>query len=537
MNILYPIKIYSSLESDKTSSLLINTGLQIDVNEPNPVILKPKDYIILDFGKETNGRIRLLTNACFNDSKIRIRYGESYSECSSDVGMQGSTNDHATRDFISFIPHHSDMTFFESGFRFVRIDTVGNTEIRIKSVILMENINEEEQKGSFESDDKLLNQIFNTGAYTVRLCLQNGMIWDGIKRDRLVWIGDMHPETTSLSYLYGDIENIKNSLDHAKKYNPLPLWMNNIPSYSLWWIIIHYDYYMRCGNKEYLLEQLSYLNGLIDQLSESVKEDGKIVFAGGQDDMRYFIDWPTKYSLGDDESKINDSYAGVEALMHIALDRAQKIYSFLDLENNKINVIQNKLNKNRSKVLKSRAMSALRILAGISDKNDEQILKTGGSHNISTFMAGYIFMALSKIGENKLAYNTMLDYYGEMLKKGATTFFEDFDIDWVKGSSRIDEPKKEEEIDFHSSYGKHCYTGFRHSLCHGWSSSFIGYIYKELLGINILEPGSTKVEIKPDTTIIKNATASLPTKYGVIDIKIENAKVIINAPNEVKIIK
>ena len=48
--------------------------------------------------------------------------------------------------------------------------------------------------GSFECSDERLNTIWQTGAYTVHLNMQD-YLWDGIKRDRLVWIGDMHPET------------------------------------------------------------------------------------------------------------------------------------------------------------------------------------------------------------------------------------------------------------------------------------------------------------------------------------------------------
>ena len=47
--------------------------------------------------------------------------------------------------------------------------------------------------GSFRSSDPRLDSIWMTGAYTVHLCMQE-YLWDGIKRDRAVWLGDMHPE-------------------------------------------------------------------------------------------------------------------------------------------------------------------------------------------------------------------------------------------------------------------------------------------------------------------------------------------------------
>ena len=147
MKYLYPKKIYTNLKKDDVKNLYFNTGMQIDVNETNAVTLNPKDYLILDYGKETNGSVRILTNASFNKASIRIRYGESLMEVSSDIGYKGSSNDHSTRDFIAYIPNHSDLTFHESGFRYVRIDPVEDTTIKIKSGVVKENIYEKKFKG------------------------------------------------------------------------------------------------------------------------------------------------------------------------------------------------------------------------------------------------------------------------------------------------------------------------------------------------------------------------------------------------------
>ena len=75
----------------------------------------------------------------------------------------------------------------------------------------------------------------------------------------------------------------------------------------------------------------------------------------------------------------------------------------------------------------------------------------------------------------------MKEYYGAMLDKGATTFWEDFNMDWVEGSGRIDEFPKVGEKDIHGDFGAHCYIGFRHSLCHGWSAGVIAFLKEEKL--------------------------------------------------------
>ena len=91
-------------------------------------------------------------------------------------------------------------------------------------------------QGSFRCNDERLNEIFDTASYTLKLWVHNGMVWDSAKRDRLVWIGDMHPETLGLLCLYGEQECIKNSLRFVRDQTTLPAFMNRIPSYSLWWI-------------------------------------------------------------------------------------------------------------------------------------------------------------------------------------------------------------------------------------------------------------------------------------------------------------
>lgn len=74
-------------------------------------------------------------------------------------------------------------------------------------------------------------------------------LWDGIKRDRLVWIGDMYPETAAVLALYGGDPVIKRSLEFEKARRPVPDWMNGFPTYSLWWIIILHELYEKTGGR------------------------------------------------------------------------------------------------------------------------------------------------------------------------------------------------------------------------------------------------------------------------------------------------
>jgi hypothetical protein len=168
-------------------SLLRQKPMQIGLSEPDCATLCGKACVILDFGKELVGGARILTFAARGNKTVRLRFGESVSETSSEIGkgdnvsneLGFATNDHSLRDFCVELQRYSDMKFAQTGFRFLRIDTLSeDSELVLKSVLAAVETDTRVQLGKFECDDKLVNDIFNTAAYTIRLCLQNGYFWD-----------------------------------------------------------------------------------------------------------------------------------------------------------------------------------------------------------------------------------------------------------------------------------------------------------------------------------------------------------------------
>jgi len=64
-----------------------------------------------------------------------------------------------------------------------------------------------------------------------------------------------------------------------------------------------------------------------------------------------------------------------------------------------------------------------------------------------------------------------------MFALGSTTFWEEFDSEWVK-LGYIDRMPKKNQLMAHGDTGSHCYIGFRVNLCHGWSAGVIAFIKK-----------------------------------------------------------
>lgn len=157
-------------------------------------------FIVLDFGKELHGGIRLLTafSERSGDVHVRLTFGESVSEALSEIGEKGACNDHSPRDFDAVLPLYSDLTFGQTGFRFVKIElTDGDGLLDLKAAVADFVYTDAEYRGSFRCSDPLINKIYDTAVYTCHLNMQNGAIWDGRQArqaclDRRFPPGDAH---------------------------------------------------------------------------------------------------------------------------------------------------------------------------------------------------------------------------------------------------------------------------------------------------------------------------------------------------------
>ena len=458
---IWPKSVITGTDTD-TRNLCIRQPLQIDLAEPKTTVFEKGDYVILDYGKEMCGSIRIFTHIAKN-TPVRIRFGESVTECTSDVGgATNATNDHSLRDFNVNLQNYSDMTFANTGFRFVRLDFDARAEI--KSIVAVNNILKRNAVYTYSGNDERIKEIFDAAKRTVDLCASSGYVWDGVKRDRLVWVGDLSPEVIALTTLYGRLPCIERSLDFARRQTPLPGWMNTMQTYSLWWIIILADYYKRTGAASFVKKQLSYLSALLRQISDYVKEDGDLNYPA------YFVDWPTHGKP--------DEKAGVRAINIIAMKSAIFILKEFGKDYSLAQDILDRLLKIDITVQSSKQVLGLKHFATELTETDKKMLVDGGASGMSTFMSYYILKAVASFDRDK-AIEMMKEYYGGMLDKGATTFWEDFDVRWMENSSRIDEFPKNNELDIHADFGAFCYKGHRHSLCHGWSAGIIGFMKEE----------------------------------------------------------
>lgn len=523
---LLPVKIHPIDGcAENTESLLKSKTRQIGLGENDVATIRGKTRIVFDFGKEIQGGVRLLTHYIENGSPVRIRFGESFTESLAPLGVKNATNDHSLRDFSVSLPQLSDGCYGQTGFRFVCLEFGGGT-YRLKNVYAKSVTEKREIAGSFRCSDERLNEIYSVAQRTLLLCLQGGMIWDGIKRDRLVWIGDLHPETLGVLYTTADTENVANCIDFGAEETPPTDWMNGYTAYSFWWILVLYDYHRFTGDNAKVGLYIDYLAKLIGNTNKLVSENGEADFPN------YFLDWPT--------SGTADAVIGCNALLKIAAEKGGELLRFFGKDDFAAMEIVRKLaSANNAEPVAKQAV-AMNYLAGNEDKNAAtEKLAAGGAKGLSTFMSYYVLTAAKRCCGAETAVKMLKDYYGGMLDKGATSFWEDFDVEWIKDSGRIDDLPKDGQKDIHGDYGKFCYTGFRHSLCHGWSCGPIAFLTETVLGVHVSD-GGKKITVEPSLCGLEFADGSIPTPYGKAEIRVRRAggetEVEITAPKEVEIV-
>ena len=500
----------------KSENLLIQKENQVYTYEPLSAIFKngfdgEHAYVLLDFGAEFSGGAKIITELCIGETypSVRLTFGESAGEAMSEIGEKGAKNDHSTRDMTVTLSCFSDMEFAQTGYRFLKLELLSkDSEIHIKSILGVFTYRDIEYKGSFECSDKKLNDIYNVAAYTCHLNMQD-MLWDGIKRDRLVWIGDMHPEMLTIKTVFGDDSCIEEGLAYSVLKSPLPNYPNGMVTYAMWWLIICRDWYMCTGNTDFIFSHKEYISSLLKQLCALVDDNGTDSLS--QYDTGYFLDWPT---FGKEEAK-----PGVRALFSLALSAGSELTKILNNEElslecvEKIEALKGNVSENRDAKV---SVAFMTLAEHISEENALPFLLSDGAKGMSTFMSYYILSAMSKAGKTNEALKILREYYGAMLDAGATTFWEDFSLDWVREGAKLDSLDK--EYDIHGDNGAHCYIGFRHSLCHGWSSAPTAFLAEQVLGIKITKPGFKAVKIEPELGELTYARGTYPTPYGIISV-------------------
>ncbi|NMA20860.1 MAG: alpha-L-rhamnosidase [Lentisphaerae bacterium] len=487
--------------------------------------LAPGGSLLLDFGIELHGGLRIVSGSFTGPNpRLKITFGESASETFSEPDYG-----HALQQGMIELPRIGTTTFGELGFRFARIENLEKERsVGLQEVMAVFQQHRRRRLAEFECSDPLLNQIWETSVYTLELCLQN-FAWDGIKRDRLVWMGDLYPELLVAGYVFGRLPVIENSLDFLRRETPLPEMMNGSWTYSIWWILGQHAWYRMHGNRKYLEEQREYLTGLLKFFMSRIQSDGHAEICNGW----ALLDWAT----GTDSEAAPAILAGNHALLLIALRRGADLCRILE-ENDTAKSCEAAARQMAAflpPLTASTAANALQVLAGLRDAKEvyNQCFAGKLPEGLSTFLGCFVLDACILAGQRQQALDCLRQYWGGMLQLGATTFWEHFDISWMQNAARIDELPAPGKRDVHRECGEGCFRSFRHSLCHGWAALPAVWLQRHVLGISLLDAG--RISIAPQLCDLSWARGTAYTPYGLVKIEARPGHLDYSAPPEIHV--
>jgi hypothetical protein len=472
--------------------------------------------LLLDFGREISGRL-LVESASPEVAVLSIAYGESEIEALATGLTSGQQGGNYLGTNVLEVPAGGIARGPKSGFRYVRIRFLRGAPVMAFKAIRAEGIYYPvAYLGSFDSSDPLLNRIWETGAYTAHLCMQDG-IWDAPKRDRGRWVGDLDIEGRVISTVFGDRTLIEETLRALVPAGSG--YVNGIPSYSALWVTSLADLYQHSGDMEFLRSERDSMLHVLAGMDASLDGSGRF---RNEKHQWLFVDWASglygytpESEIGTQLQYIRAYRAGAQLLRELGDD----------------------VNARRYDAQADKALAAARDASGSAydgttwqlDALDVLVEGAGANKTvwgnvlsrvkqdaptdqvISPYFNWYVLNAMTALGHGREALDWIRTYWGGMLAEGATSFWESYDLRWPKTNP-------------HLSLQADGTSGYFVSMAHGWSSGPTAWLSENVLGITPASPGYDTVNIHPQLLGLDYANGSVPTPHGVIAIRVDSKK-------------
>ncbi len=479
--------------------------------------------LTLDFGKEVSGRVRLVS-ASGTTVTVDTSYGESAEEAMGHayLGVRRVT-----------VPAGAEVFGPKSAFRYVRLTFPAGHATRWKAIDVEGIAYPVEYKGAFESSDPMLNRIWETGAYTAHLCMQEG-IWDGVKRDRGRWMGDLDVTGQVINSVFGDTRLMEPTMAAVVGDEPVTRDVNTIASYSALWVTGEADFYRHSGDLVYLKSVHGQMVGLLKVMDAELDVQGLFT---NPEKHKVFVDWSSGFSADTAEAR---------AATHLEFYLAYKEAAYLlgemgDAESAGIYKVKaERLRVAAQANLVDRATgtfgtrwqtNAMAVVSGAASEEEQKAIWGRVLSRVDATMMGpmqpdtgvtpyygfYVLSAMAKLGHRAEALQWMRDYWGGMIAEGATSFWEAYDPRW---------PKQ----DFHAHLEADGKTGYYASLAHGWASGPTAWLMQEVLGIEPMAAGFREVTVRPDLAGLQWARGAEPTPRGLIKVSVEKGAVRVSLP-------
>ena len=482
---------------------------------------------LYDFGRETFGYLKVKGLK----GTIRIYYGESREEALDKEHCE-------TLDVVN--------CQLSKAFRFVYIE---KDEGASYDEVLMDYefaAFDESRSGSFRCNDEELNKIWDVAAYTMDLTTRE-FFMDGIKRDRWTWSGDAIQSYLMNYYLRFDTECVKRTIRQLRGKDPVTAHINTIMDYTFYWFKSVLDYYQYTGDKAFVREMWPCMETMMDYVLKRTNNEG---MAEGQPDDWIFVDWvdfpmhkrgtlcfeqilfmkaletmavcaDVLYTACCDSVSTDDIERTVYALSHkkyriLAENLRNKIKQTFWSYDQKLYYHAIEDGQMNRQVTKFPNMFA--ILYGLSYKEEQKeimqsVMLNPAIPSITTpYMRFYELETLCMMGYQTQVLGEMKDYWGGMIREGATSFWEKYN-------------PEETGVQHLAMYGR----PYGKSLCHAWGASPIYLIGKYFLGVSPTKPGYEEYEVRPVLGGLEWMQGDVPTPFGLIHVEMDSKQIKIRA--------
>ena len=479
---------------------------------------------LYDFGQETFGYLKVKKL----QGTVHVYYGESREEALDKDHCE--TLDILTSSLIpqtSSISHHpSDIA--SKAFRFVYIEKEDGATYEDVSMDYEFAPHDMTHSGSFRCSDQLLNDIWQVSAYTMDLTTRE-FFMDGIKRDRWTWSGDAIQSYLMNYYLRFDTECVKRTIRQLRGKDPVTAHVNTIMDYTFYWFKSVLDYYEYTGDVDFVREMWPRMETLMDYVLGRTNSDG---MAEGQPDDWIFVDWV------DFPMHKRGILCFEQILFCKALETMAICAKLLGINKSdyriKAEELRNKVRQTfwsyeqkayyhaledgvlNKQITKFPNMFAI-IYGYAYEEQRKEIMKSvmlnPDIDPITTpYMRFYELEALCMAGLQEQVLPEIRDYWGGMLKEGATSFWEKY-VPSETGTQHL--------AMYGRPYGK--------SLCHAWGASPIYLIGKYYLGVRPTKPGYAEYEIRPSLGDLEWMQGTVPTPHGLIHVYMDRHRVKVSA--------
>ena len=483
--------------------------------------VKGENSMLVDFGKETFGFIQL--NGLSGKGKLSVYYGESEEEALSTEHCE--TLD---RVDVNNTEKKDEIMKLSKAYRFVNVQY--DEGVILDSVSMLYEYADVKERGSFTCKDEEINRIYDVSKYTFELNTREFFI-DGIKRDRWIWSGDAYQSYLMNYYLYFDNETVKRTTYALRGKDPVTGHINTIMDYTFYWFLGIYDYYLYTGDKKFIAQNYDRMKTLMDYVLARRNKEGLMEWMTGD---WIFIDWAEGLSKKGEVSfeqlllarsletmalcaNIADDKDAEAQYNSLAADMRNKLFSIY-WNDTKQALVHSRVDGQQTENV-TRYANMFSIFFDYFNEEQKQQVKTSVLLNddiqkITTpYMRFYELEALCALGEQNYVLSEMKDYWGGMLKLGATSFWEEYN------------PAKQ-GAEHYAMYGRK----FGKSLCHAWGASPLYLLGKYYLGVKPTAPGYEKYVVEPNLGGLEWMQGKVPTPQGEIELKVTNTTVEVKAP-------